>query len=240
MNIAIACRGVIRSPGNNIVGPISPISSQWCVENLDILKESLRGHNVSVFFSSWSVPGSLHFLEMSKIENFSLMRQPTIDEAFEILPTEPIWLRDPSHNCHRKMGVFGFFCQSRAVMNLIESTGKKFDYIIATRPDLRIRIGNINEWMNDKFMVAGVSYTHFNDHFNVAKHEDMVKVFTQPIDVLEPIVNISRGCEDTLKNLVKSFHIEYERNYNTPEYNVRGFDALDNYRRGGYDQYKDE
>ena len=240
MNIAIACRGLVRSIGNNSPDSYNPARTNWCMENLNIIKKALVGHNVSTFFSSWTVPGSFDLVNRYGFDHFALMKQPTIDEAFDILPVEPILLQDPNHVCHRKLGVFGFFCQSKAVMNLIDSSSRKFDYVIATRPDLRLSTSNINEWMNDKYVVPGIGYCRFNDHFGVASKDNMIKIFTQPLSVLEKTVSESRDCEDTLKNLVKYSGIKHEKNFDITEYNVRGFDVLDNHRRGGYDQYKDE
>lgn len=239
MKIAVACRGLVRSPGDNDPNVHNQASVDWCMDNLLILKDLLKEHEVSWYFASWNLPGSIDLTNNIPFDGSVLLRQPTVEEAFSVIPTEPIWFRDPSHYCHRKMGGYGFFCQSKAVMSMIKSTGKTFDHIVATRPDLRIKT-SINEWLNSDFNVPGMSYTHFNDHFNVAPTKSMMDVYDQPYDIIDKITEYSKGTEDQVRNLVRYSNHKWIKQLNISEYNLRGFDVLNHYNSGGYNQFKDE
>ena len=245
MKIAIACRGIVRSPWNNSIEDVDDKTAEWCSENLNILKLGLENHEIETYFCSWKSESSKKLIDAYDFNGYSLLTHPSTDECFKILPAVPEWFRDPekygiSNIYYKNPSVYKFLCQSHTLMNMINSTGKKFDYIIATRPDLRIRADNLEGWFNEKFNVPGIGYTHFNDHIGISSQNDMLKVFCQPWDILNNIVEKSRGTEDVVKNLVKNANIEYEKKFDISEYFIRGFDVMDHYKKGGFERFKNE
>jgi len=228
MKIAIVSRGLIRSPHDNIqivpdVRALNTKNADWCCENLDMLKDSMKHHEVTTFFSSWSVPNSLEMANRNYFDHYLFMKQPTLDEAWNLVPAIPIWFKDPTHPLHKRVSLYGFFCQSRAVMNLVNSIGKDYDYVVATRPDVRVKPSNIDEWFNDKYMVPAQHFTNFNDHFNVASLKMMTDVWVNSWNwkSLLEVTERSNDTEDIVKNLVLSSGYQYDTNGNFNEYTWR-------------------
>ena len=228
MKIAIACRGLIRSPQDNIQivadkRSLNTKNADWCIENIDILKDSMKHHEVTTFFSSWSVPNSIEMLNRNYFDHYLLMKQPELEEAWNLVPAIPIWFKDPSHPLHKRISLYGFFCQSRAIINFINSIGKEYDYIVATRPDVRIKPTNIDEWLDDRYMVPSLHFTNFNDHFNIASTKVMTDVWVNSWnwDTLPSIVERSNDTEDVVRNLVELSKHNYGVVSNFIEYTWR-------------------
>ncbi len=229
MKIALAIRGLVRRPGHNAVDTYDKASVDWCAQNIQKLQQmfSQAGHEVTVFFCSWNVPNSKDLVLQTNNMHFVLLPQPSLEEAFRILPVEPIWFRDPSSCWHHTMTVYGTFAQSNAVMSAIANCGEKFDYICAARPDLIFSVTNINEWLvPDTFMVPAMNFVNFNDHFGIAPADAMIKIYTPTPQELIDTVTMSLDTESVLKNLIEKNGINISTNINITEYQLRDVNHL--------------
>jgi len=237
MKIALAIRGLVRRPGQASVDTYDKPSVDWCLENVQGIRGQFikAGHEVTVFFCSWNVPSAAEFAKelMVHMPAYStLLHQPTLEEAFEILPVEPIWFRDPSSCWHHTMTVYGTFAQSKSVMETIRDCGREFDYICATRPDINFSVSDINEWIKpNTFTVPAVNFVNFNDHFGVAPADDMIKIYTPTDQELIDIVDQSLDTESVLKNLIEKNNVRIDTNINITQYQLRDVDHLLLYKR---------
>lgn len=233
MKIAIASRGLVRSPWNNSIGPHDTSSVMWCVENLNILKGQLGDHEIKTFFCSWKYANAIEYA--GHFDTSLLLDEPSHKESYERLPRQPMWFRDPGHYCHGTSSLYKFFHQSRELMKTVKSADGDFDYIIAYRPDLRIKMGNISEWFNGDYVIPGMSCINFNDHINIAPAKSMYDVWDYSDEELLAAVDKSLDTEDVLKNLVLDSGLNFSTNVNIQEYKLRNFDVRAHYHAGGYE-----
>jgi len=237
MKIALAIRGLVRRPGYSSVDGDDSASVEWCLGNVQRIRDMFvnAGHEVDVFFSSWDVPNArnLSVALTASMNGYSkLLYQPTLDEAFEILPVEPVWFRDPTSCWHHTMTVYGTFAQSKGVMEAVRDSGKEFDYICATRPDIEFSVSDINDWIRpNTFVVPAVNFVNFNDHFGVAPAADMIKIYTPTDQELIEVVDKSLDTESVLKNLIEKNNVQIDTNININQYKIRDVDHLMMYKR---------
>jgi hypothetical protein len=191
---------------------------------------------VSSFLCSWDCENAsalgAHF------DSVALLKEPTHEESFNRLPHQPIWFSDSSHYCHNTASLYKFFYQSRHIVSEVKNTGIDFDYIVMTRPDLRIRISNINNWLNDYYNVPGMSYVNFNDHINISTRNNMFSVWNYSDEYLDDVVKQSLDTEDVLKKLVTNCGIQSRSHVEISEYLVRDFNVVSFYQSGGYEMMK--
>lgn len=238
MKIAIVSRGLIRSSFGNDIYSFNEQSVQWCKENLDILKGCFGGHDITTFFCSWKSVNAENYAK--NFDNCLLLKEPSKEESLKNLPNFPVWFRTPSHNCYHTLSVYKFFFQSRQIVTAVENSNIPFDYVVMTRPDMRLKIDDTKEWMDGSYCVPGMSYVNFNDHFGIAPAKMVYDVWKTSNNVLSNVVEISLDTEDVLKNIIKSLGISFNLKYNISQYFIKSFDVLAFYKNGGYERMKKE
>jgi len=236
MKVAIVSRGLVRDPFDKSITNFNPNAVNWCKENLDMLKYMLKDHEVTTFFCSWNVPNAIEYSKL--FDNSLILKQPTEEECWAQLPHQPVWFAQESNPLYKSTALAKFFIQSKAIIKVVKSWDSGFDYIIFTRPDLKIAIEDINLWMTDKYSVPGMSYVNFNDHINIAKSNMMYKVWDISNEKLDGIIQRSLDTEDVVKHMVEDQSFEHESHLNITQFMVRGFDVVANYHAGGYEALK--
>jgi len=230
MKIAIASRGLPRS-GNidlhasfNSIHTYKPEAIAWCRENLDILKNTFSGHEITTFLCSWNMQNAVEF--SSSFDYSSLPNEPTKEECFKFLPGQPILYSKPSHAYYGSTNAAKILIQTKEVMRLVRDSEQEFDYVIMTRPDIRIRLNNPDEWLTDKYVVPGYFYVDFNDHLGAAPAKEMLKTWDFTDEEMREVVSRSNDNEDVIKSLLQRSGLPFQTNRNMSEYTLRNNNGI--------------
>jgi len=233
MKIAIASRGLIRSPSDfEIDSPGTSSAVDWCLYNYNVLKNTFMSHGLDVegYFCSWNTAKSAEMCGMMAHENTILLRQEYEEKARSVLKNVPVLYRNEQHPYYNRfMTVYGTFLQSKALMDSIRAKDD-CDYICITRHDLRIQLSNLDSWLTDKYEVPAMAFVYFNDNFAIAKKEIMLKVWSENFETINEIIDDSYDTEEIVANILKKHNLDFHKNDNISQYLLKGWDFMASYK----------
>jgi hypothetical protein len=217
-NIAIVYRGLVRDPGDDRSKgyEVNDAAIGWCLENLNMLKECFKDHNVKTYSFSWTYPNSIKMAAEAKYDGHVLWNPPTQQELKSII-------KSPYKDDNTLISTYGIFAGTKMILNLIENSAQKFDYICITRPDLRIKIDG-EAWLKDCYQTTKTLLV--NDMFAVAPSEDMYKIWNMSTEELNNLCETSLGHERIIQNRLERNSIRYEINENVQHYQLRNLTNL--------------
>lgn len=224
MKIAIIYKGIVRGPNviNNWNSSVfSKEDAEWCEGNIKTLNDSFQGHEIETFMFSWNIPNTLELVSKNVVDNMIILKQPTTEDAGKIVHQHTSQ-HGPGSN---KVALYGQFMGLQITLNSIKNMESKylnkFDYICVSRPDLRIKLTNIETWMTDSLVMPDIERYPLNDQFYIASYEQMMKLKDVTVDYLNQILVRSSNSENALENIFNQHKIPFNFSNNFSEYKLR-------------------
>ena len=225
MKVALMFRGIVRgevlteNPLSNVT--YSQDDVNWCVENIEILKETFKakGHEVETFMFSWSTQNTKELLTKTEIDNVTLVRQPSYEEAGKLVPSYHI---SPGPTSNR-IASYGQYMGWHTNLNMLKQTRRKYDYICFARPDVRIRISDVDTWMTDCLVMPNIETQPINDQIYIAPYEQLIKMSNITLESYVEEMPKHWNPEALLKYYFEERGIKFKLENNFTEYNLRGF-----------------
>jgi hypothetical protein len=223
MKIALAMRGLVRGPAfteNTFMKEYAASDVDWCSENLNILKDTFKskGHEIETFLFSWTEQNTIEFVHKNKIDNLVLHKQPTLEDARKIVPAYP---SDYGAGCN-KIALYGVYMGWKTFFDTLNNSKQTYDYICFCRPDVRIRITDIDPWLSDCCIGPDVETYPINDQFYIAPYEQLIKMADLSIEAYNHGLSQSRNNEAAFMLFLNQRGISHRALSNFTDYNLKG------------------
>ena len=207
-------------------GPIRP-DVDTCIFNLNKLKESFIGYNITTFVVAWENESSIEFQKRNIADHCLLLPMPTEEQIALDLKL------DTSNDLHMKRFlVFGRnmyrqFISTHALLNLMNSK-ENYDWAVITRLDIKIKI-NPSLYKNDNaYTAADVQKFPINDQFGIGRPSIVQKAWDyENMDNMANLIKTNGNPEEVLQMQMKQREVTY-KDANVIEY------VLDAKRHNGF------
>lgn len=166
MKIAIILRGIIRP------------SAEFVSENITILKNAFKDHDVDTYLFTWSNQPYKEILDKHQDLNISAMPDLKEEDVYEYFTGKTrtqiayphAW---KAHNSYKQ------FFQTTYALRYVKESRIKYDYIFLSRTDLRLDPGNVETWMSpNRYVVDSTRlYPVIGDQCAMATPDVMLKAW---------------------------------------------------------------
>lgn len=190
-------------------GPIRP-NVEDIAKNIIILKDCFKEFVIETFFVTWDGPHIYEIQALKLIDNYLILKEPN-DSYIDTVMTSRARSEITSLFASNKTAYKQFWSQLLGIKMVI-SHGI-YDFIVTSRPDLRIKIDNPHEWLRSKKYVMPTQECHlnYNDQFGIADSETMLKAWDYKN--IDNLVELYRDClnpENCLANIMKSNNVSFD------------------------------
>ena len=198
MKIAVIIRGLIRPDAETVIN------------NINLLKETFKNHDTDFFFYTWNNQKYQKIAEEFPEMEIHAMKE--LDDA-QILTYFNGETQTQKRHGHvwKPANSYKMFWQTRlAIINTLDAR-RGYDYIVITRPDLRIRIDNLEPWFCDDYVMDS-AHCHHNDRvgdqFGIGKPDVVFGAWNYKIvEMLNDFYLQTENPEEVLYNIIRSNNI---------------------------------
>ena len=206
--------------------PVRP-DVETVVTNLNLLKKSFQEYDLETYLLTWNDELWQSIVKKNIFDNYFIFNEPKIEFIDTKINTRIKW-QENLYDRHFKM-----FWSQKLFLDIIENSWRKYDFIIVSRPDLKIEITDAKKWLKkDTFNVPLLPNIDkdelfkkhgeiiVTDQFSIATQENMYKAWNfwsnEEFNELYKISTFAEQCfsRNIIKNWLKVnyIHEAYELN----------------------------
>ncbi len=200
MKIAIVYRGQLRcGPEHNL--------TEFLSERVNNIKNSFKDHEIDTYIHTWNDEKFKSIRLENIIDNVIAIKPLGSDKAGKILKGKT------ALNYQNYPGTWAIFLGTYSILSYIKNSGREYDYVFLTRPDVNVEI-DFNLWFsNDEnlYTMQDCEKYPINDQCGAGKQEAVFRTWNyESIENLTTILSNSSSNEHALLSIMQKNSIRYE------------------------------